>query len=205
MALYFFTDAGGGRRLIADSNINFTGAWSGSHAYAPRDAAADGFGHNWLALVSNTGVALPSTFDTSIPTTWSHLVLKEPAPPSEQDEAYALAVAALTTAWTGTAAAAAAGSLAQVAYNTALVGTAAAAAAQAQANQANAVATDALTTAWAGTGAAAYALYQAGTLSGELALGYSGSHSTWTSSTGQSFDTQLFFTNGILTDIVPPP
>lgn len=183
MALYFFTDAGGGRRLIADSNINFTGAWSGSHAYAPRDAAADGFGHNWLALVSNTGVALPSTFDTSIPTTWSHLVLKEPAPPSEEDEAYALAVAALHTAWAGTAAAASAGSLAQVAYSTALVGTAAAAAAQATAT---------------------YALFQAGTLSAELALGYSGSHSYWVSATGVALDTQIFVNGGLIVDAAPP-
>jgi hypothetical protein len=133
-----------------------------------------------MALVSNTNVALPSTFDTSLPSTWTHLVSAEVSPLSPEDQAIAsaaaanaLATAALETAWAGTEIAYAAGTTADAAYDIALValdtawaGTTTADLALATALQAIAIAGTetvalaistanlALTTAWAGTSAA---------------------------------------------------
>ena len=159
MALYYFIDAAGERKLIGSSNFRLTGAWSGSTSYQPRDVATDGSGHYWMALIANTNVAIPSTFDTSVPTTWTHLVQAETSPLSPEDqaiatanEAMALSTAALTTAWVGTATANVAGTLAAQSYSTSYA---------------------ALATAWTGTalaneayGLATYAISLAGTAAG---------------------------------------
>jgi len=162
MALYYFIDSAGERKLIGSGNIRWTGTWSGSTSYQVKDAATDAYGHNWMALVANTNIALPSTFTSVVPTTWTHLVNADTPPQSTDDQLYGLATAALETAWVGTAAAAAAGtaagiawSLANTAMTTSWAGTASAAGAQGQADAAYSVATAALTTAWTGTEAAA--------------------------------------------------
>jgi hypothetical protein len=109
MALYSFIALDGERRTVNSSQLVFTGAWSAVTTYAVYDVATDGLGHNWAALVINTGSAIPSIFDTSTPTTWSHLVLQSGDPISPEDQAidtanaaYGAAYNALGLAWSGT-------------------------------------------------------------------------------------------------------
>jgi hypothetical protein len=188
--LYYFIDVAGERKLIGSGNIRWTGAWSGSTSYILRDSATDGLGHNWLALAANQNVALPSTFTSVVPTTWTHLVAAETSSLSPEDQAIAtanaagaLSTAALTAAWAGTGVANAAMAVAVTGLETSWVGTGVANAASANAN---------------------YAIYQTGTLDALLSLRYSGSHSFWVSSTGVSLDTVVFVSGGIIIDAAPP-
>lgn len=130
MALYRFIALDGENRTVNASQLNFTGVWSAVTTYAVYDVATDSLGHYWVALVENTNEAIPSSFTTAVPTTWSHLVLQsgDPISPEDQaidtaDAAYAAAYNALDVAWTGTNTADEAYGLANTAYNLATQGT----------------------------------------------------------------------------------
>ena len=185
MALYAYISTVG-RNLIDGSNINFTGLWSGSTSYQARDAADDGLGHKWIALVDNTNEPLPTVFDTTEYTTWAHLVLVSEG---DVDTTEVNAGDWLNDVWAGTNYAgtlfgqlsdsldslteyvdsvydlAVAGTTAadsadmwgRTAFSIAVDGTNAAAVAQATADSALDIAISALNTAWAGTDAAAAA------------------------------------------------
>jgi len=129
MALYAYISSAG-RKVISGDIITFTGAWSGSTAYVSRDAATDSQGHNWIALVANTNVALPTVFDVTEYTTWAHLVQIE-ADVTVANPAYAGDW--LLDVWNGTNYSV---GLFDQAYSLAETGTNAAAAALAIANQA---------------------------------------------------------------------
>lgn len=227
MALYYFIDAAGERKLIGTSNLRFTGAWSGSTSYQPRDVANDGYGHYWMALVANTNVAQPSTFDTSVPTTWTHLVLSEDSPLSPEDQAIAtalaaeaVATAALTTAWVGTdaptALAEAAMAVATSALETSWVGTGAAANAQSEGDAAYALARAAYTLAATGTdtpvyqealnvATAALATSWAGTADGQSAYALAQSaYALATSGTVTSFGTLPPSSGTVIFDMAGP-
>lgn len=153
MAQYSYIGLFGEVVVIADSDINFRGAWSGTTSYALKDAA--NYNGRWfIAVTAHTGVTPPTVYIIETPTYWSPLVLTEGDPEildtnSEivASRAESNSILALSTSWAGTDAAAAARDLAAT-------GTEAA-------DQAYALATLALDTAWTGTDAAAAAMAEA--------------------------------------------
>jgi hypothetical protein len=181
MAQYSYINPAGGNNVLADTSVNFRGAWSGSTPYALLDAAS--YNSRWfIAITAHTGVTPPSTFVIETPTYWSPLVLIEGDPQildtaSEIAAANAVATSdrALAVAWTGT-------NTADRALAVAWAGTDAAAAAYS-------VARTALDTAWTGTQSAAAA-------NALLARGVSGT--VWGAMTnGAQTDTQVIFEGGL--------
>lgn len=163
-ALYSYIGLSGETVTIADTNINFRGAWSVSTSYAVKDSVTYN-SRRFIAITAHTGVTPPSTFVIETPTYWSPLVLVEGDPEVDDTNselvaqaAYDQAQYAVQTAWAGT-------NVANDALALAAAGTDAAADAQAAADAAYSLATNALNTAWTGTGAqgaadAAYSLAQ---------------------------------------------
>lgn len=155
-ALYSYIGLSGETVTLADTSINFRGAWSGSTSYAVRDAAS--YNSRWfIAITAHTGVTPPNVFVIETPTYWSPLVLVEGDPEIADtgseiaaNNAYAQSQLAIQTAWAGT-------DTANAALALAAQGTAAAAAAQSQADAAWAYAGQAWTIAVNGTQAAAAA------------------------------------------------
>lgn len=142
-ALYSYIGLSGETVTLADTAINFRGAWSGSTSYAVKDAAI--YNSRWfIATTAHTGVTPPNVFVIETPTYWSPLVLVEGDPQVADtnseiaaNNAYAQSQLAIQTAWAGT-------DTANAALALAVTGTTAA-------DQAYSLAQQALQTAWAGT------------------------------------------------------
>lgn len=163
-AQYSYIGSSGEVVVLADTSINFTGAWSGTTSYAKLDSVTYN-SRRYIAVTPHTGVTPPTEFVISTPTYWSPLVLVEGDPTIDDtnseivsQRASALATLALETAWAGTEAASVAQALAAAgtdaanaawdyagqAWTIAVTGTNAA-------DQAYSLALQALYTAWTGT------------------------------------------------------
>lgn len=169
-ALYSYIGLFSQTVTLADTNINFRGAWSETTSYAVLDAAI--YNDRWfICVTAHTGVTPPSVYEISTPTYWSPLVLVEGDPQTldtaseiAANAAYAQSQLAIQTAWNGT-------NTANEAYALAVTGTDAAAAAQATADAVAAV----------------------------VNYGIPGTVSVWAASVfNGTNDTQLVFVNGIL-------
>lgn len=191
-ALYSYVGLSGETVTLADTNINFRGAWSETTSYAVQDASV--YNNRWfICVTAHTGVLPPSVYTVETPTYWSPLVLVEGNPQIADtnselvaNDAYAQSQLAIQTSWAGT-------DTANAALALAAQGTDAAAAAQGAADSAYSLAVLALDTAWAGTSSAAVA-------QAALDTGLQGTVAVWAyTSQGTGLpDIQLTFVNGIL-------
>jgi hypothetical protein len=175
LAVYVYQTAAGTQSVIDSDDYNYAGTWSASGTYKAATLDTVAYGNaRYITIIDNIGGSPVLVPPRNISKKWSVLAkIREGAEPpwSSGTVAPEVAVTALYTAWAGT-------DLAGTALQTAWAGTA-------TANQA-------LQTAWAGTNLALQTAW-VGTVAGISGTVYAAFQRFGTT------DTQLVFTNGILT------